>query len=145
MKLAATLGVFALLVVTGILAAPAQGKPVELLVHLAVPGRDIECDMTDPNVAYGNVVCAIHRKRFRGTGDSDLEKPSRHWLVNLTAPASSSMSARPFSTTPVRVLRYGQTLKVGYFRCALRTTGLTCISTHSGHGFFLSGKRQRTF
>jgi predicted N-acetyltransferase YhbS len=39
----------------------------------------------------------------------------------------------------------GQTLKVGYFRCTSRVAGLTCLSRHSGHGFFLSNKRQRTF
>ena len=111
-----------------------------------MPRRDIECVMVDPNVAYGNVTCGIHRDRFRGShSDFDSEKPSRRWFVNVTQFALVEVDARGFGSSPVRVLRYGQTLKVGYFRCTSRVAGLTCLSRHSGHGFFLSNQRQRTF
>jgi len=43
------------------------------------------------------------------------------------------------------VLRYGRTLRLGPLRCTSRRTGLTCRSTVSRHGFFLSRARQRVF
>lgn len=42
------------------------------------------------------------------------------------------------------VLAYGHTLRFGPFRCTSRTAGLTCRS-RSGHGFFVSRQRRRTF
>ena len=130
----------------GVFAASARGAPTELLVHFVTPSRDIECLMVDPNVAYGNVTCGIHRNRFRGSrGGFDWEKPSRRWLVTVNNPAVVEVSTRPFGLSPVRVLRYGQTLSVGFFRCTSRVAGLICLSRGSGHGFFLSNKRQQTF
>ena len=130
-----------------VFAPSAEGAPTELLVHFVMPGRDIECLMVDPNVAYGNVTCGIQRNRFRGSrGDHfDSEKPSRRWFVDVNKPALVEVSTRLFGSSPTRVLRYGQTLRVGFFRCTSRVAGLTCLSRHSGHGVFLSNKRQRTF
>jgi hypothetical protein len=124
----------------------AKGAPTELLVHFVMPGRDIECLMVDPDVAYGNVTCGIHRHRFRGSRSSfDSEKPSRRWFVDVNQVAVVDVSTRPFGSSPMRVLRYGQTLRVGFFRCTSRIAGLTFLSRPSGHGFFLSNKQQRTF
>jgi hypothetical protein len=145
-RLATSLLVWTILAASSVFAASAKGAPTELLVHFVMPRRDIECVMVDPNVAYGNVTCGIHRDRFRGShSDFDSEKPSRRWFVNVTQFALVEVDARGFGSSPVRVLRYGQTLKVGYFRCTSRVAGLTCLSRHSGHGFFLSNQRQRTF
>ena len=44
-----------------------------------------------------------------------------------------------------RVLRYGRLIRVGPFGCRSRTSGLTCKSRVSGHGFKLSRERQRVF
>jgi hypothetical protein len=146
--LATSLLVWTLLAASSVFAASAEGAPTELLVHFVTPGRDIECLMVDPNVAYGNITCGIHRNRFRGSHsgfDPGAEKPSRRWFVNVTQFALVEVSTRPLGWSPVRVLRYGQTLRVGYFRCTSRIAGLTCLSRHSGHGFFLSNTRQRTF
>ncbi|MFL6069717.1 MAG: DUF6636 domain-containing protein [Actinomycetes bacterium] len=136
----------ALLASPSVFAASAEGAPTELLVHFVMPGRDVECLMVDPNVAYGNVTCGIHRNRFRGSrSDFDSEKPSRRWFVDVNQVAVVDVSTRPFGSSPVRVLRYGQTLRVGFFRCTSRVAGLTCLSRPSRHGFFLSNKQQRTF
>jgi hypothetical protein len=43
-----------------------------------------------------------------------------------------------------RVLAYGTTWSGGGLRCASAETGLTCRNT-SGHGFFLSRERWRSF
>jgi hypothetical protein len=132
-SLATSLLVLALLAVPTVFAASARGAPTELLVHFVMPGRDIECLMVDPNVAYGNVTCGIHRNRFRGSQSGfDAEKPSRRWFVNVNQFALVEVSTRLFGSSPVRVLRYGQTLRVGFFRCTSRVAGLTCLSRHSG-------------
>jgi hypothetical protein len=36
-----------------------------------MPGGNIQYDMVD--TGNGTVICAMNRKRFRGTGDTDLE------------------------------------------------------------------------
>ena len=142
-RLAALL--FVLLAATGVLTASAQAQPTELLVHFVMPGRDIECQMVAPDTVSGNVVCAMHRNQYRGTLRGDQEKRSRRWHVDVMRVALVGWSGRGFGGPPVRVLRYGQTLRVGFFRCTSRAAGLTCVSRHSGHGFFLSNKNQRTF
>lgn len=145
-RLATSFLVWAFLAAASIVVASAKGAPTELLVHFVMPGRDIECLMVDPNVAYGNVTCGINRNRFRGSHSGfDSEKPSRRWFVDVNQFPVVEVSTRPFGSSPVRVLRYGQTLRVGFFRCTSRVAGLTCVSRHSGHGFFLSSRRQRTF
>src|SRR6476620_105393 len=111
-RLASSLFVLAFLASPCVFAASAKGAPTERLVHFVMPGRDIECLMVDPNVAYGNVTCGIHRNRFRGTLSGELEKPSRRWFVDVNQIALVDVSRRPFGSSP-RVLRYGQTLRVG--------------------------------
>jgi hypothetical protein len=43
------------------------------------------------------------------------------------------------------VLRYGKSLRLGPFTCRSRTSGLTCSSRISGHGFKVSRERQSRF
>ena len=43
------------------------------------------------------------------------------------------------------ILRYGKTRIFGSLRCTSRRSGMTCRSTKSGHGFFLSRESRRTF
>jgi hypothetical protein len=136
----------ALLAAPSVFVASAKGAPTELLVHFVMPGRDIECLMVDPNIPNGNVTCGINRNRFRGSHSRiDGEKPSRRWFVDVTHFPLVEVSTRLFGSSPARVLRYGQTLRVGFFRCTSRVAALKCLSRHSGHGFFLSDKQQRTF
>ena len=43
------------------------------------------------------------------------------------------------------VLAYGRSARFGSLRCTSRTTGITCRSRRSGHGFTVSVDRQRVF
>jgi nitrite reductase/ring-hydroxylating ferredoxin subunit len=147
------LGVIALVAASGIFGASAQVGSTEL-VHFVTPDREIECDMAfDPYaigggaMGHGSVVCAIHRKRFRHSvgANVDLEKPSRRWVIIDDDSASGGRRGRGFSSAAVRVLRNGQAVRVGPFRCTYRTARVTCVSTRSGHGFSISNKTQRTF
>jgi hypothetical protein len=44
-----------------------------------------------------------------------------------------------------KVLAYGKTTKFGSLRCTSRTSGITCRSTRSSHGFVVSMQKQRVF
>ena len=46
---------------------------------------------------------------------------------------------------PGRVLRYGEAISRGRFRCRSRTSGMRCVNTRNGHGFALSRERVRRF
>lgn len=44
-----------------------------------------------------------------------------------------------------KTLKYGRTTTFGKLRCTSRTTGITCRSTRSGHGFRVSVSKQEVF
>ena len=44
-----------------------------------------------------------------------------------------------------KVLAYGRSLTFGKLKCTSRSTGMTCRSSRSGHGFTVSVERQRVF
>jgi hypothetical protein len=44
-----------------------------------------------------------------------------------------------------KALAYGKTTKFGSLRCTSRTTGITCRSTRSSHGFVVSMQKQRVY
>ena len=44
-----------------------------------------------------------------------------------------------------RKLAYGKTTTFGSLRCTSRTSGITCRSTRSSHGFSVSVEKQRVF
>jgi hypothetical protein len=66
-----------------------------------------------------------------------LERRKRAKRIRVTDTAGD--------TTKARILRYGTARRFGPFRCASRTSGLTCRSRTSSHGFTLSRRRQRVF
>jgi hypothetical protein len=44
-----------------------------------------------------------------------------------------------------RKIAYGKTTRFGSLRCTSRTSGITCRSTRSSHGFSVSVEKQRVF
>jgi hypothetical protein len=44
-----------------------------------------------------------------------------------------------------RKIAYGKTTKFGSLRCTSRSSGITCRSTRSSHGFSVSVEKQRVF
>jgi hypothetical protein len=149
----------ALLAAASVLPASAQGtSAADDFVHFVTPDREIECDMAPyfgPAMGSGYVRCGINRNRFRPTSGyfSGHEDQSRRWRVDGNGErATSGMSGRIFgispssvSSVPLTVLRNGQTVGAGVFRCTYRSAAVTCRNTRSGHGFTISRKAQRTF
>ena len=133
---------------TGAGALPARGMHAELSIRFITADRDIECEMVAPNTTTGSVDCAYARA-FSGPTDSLTDDlfvhAHRHWLVQFSRPALVGSTRRGYGSEPVKALRLGQTLTVGYFRCVSRAAALTCVSRHSGHGFSLGKTTQRTF
>ena len=66
-----------------------------------------------------------------------LERRGRGRRIRITDTVADPQGAR--------VLRYGTSRRFGPFRCTSRTSGLTCRSRASGHGFALSRQHQRVF
>jgi len=141
--LAVALGALTVAVVS-----PARGLPAELIVHVVTADRNIECQMVDPNATIGNITCVMHSKGYTTRGDLDnhglTARAHLQWFVDYSRPALVGSSRREVHG-PKRILPNGRSLTVGHFRCVSRGGGLTCTSRHSGHGFFLSRARQRTF
>jgi hypothetical protein len=44
-----------------------------------------------------------------------------------------------------KALAYGKSTRFGKLKCTSRTSGITCKSSKSGHGFTVSVQRQRVF
>lgn len=54
--------------------------------------------------------------------------------------AASGPTVDKFGKT-LAVLAYGQTLKVGVYRCSMASVGLTCTNTNTGAHFFISKEK----
>jgi hypothetical protein len=91
---------------------------------LRPPPRPIHCEAGDPN---------DKRVSLRDTG-----RVAPVLCAGDPGPLLPQIEAR------ARVLRYGTTIRIAGIRCSSAATGLTCRN-RSGHGFFLSRERWRTF
>jgi hypothetical protein len=91
---------------------------------LKPPPRRIHCIAGDPN---------DKRVSLRDTG-----RAAPVLCAGDPGPLLPQIEAR------ARVLRYGTTIRIAGIRCSSAATGLTCRN-RSGHGFFLSRERWRTF
>ena len=139
---------FALLIVTAAIASSAQGGAGEDAVVFLTADRTIECQMLDAKTTAGNVDCAFAKALAGPTTPvtHDLYVHAhRHWLVLYSGHALAGSTRRGFGRPPTQSLSSGQALLIGNFRCSSASAGVTCVSKHSGHGFFLSSTRQRTF
>ena len=129
-------------------ASSAHGRDSEDAVVFLTADRTIECLMLDAKTTAGNVEC-VFAKSLTGPTTSvthDLYiHAHRHWLVLYSGHALVGSTRRGLGPPPSRSLSVGQVLRIGYFRCSSVSAGVTCVSRHSGHGFFLSSARQRTF
>lgn len=163
MKLLLTCGMLLLASTVATLAssATARSSPCRiergLCVHFVTPDRAVECDIrfdaTASGGGFGSVRCGIHRNRYRDDQGgcflrSREKNVSRRWYIvgpvrNTNVGANAQR--RCFSDVPVTVLRHGQKVGVGPFRCRYRAPVVTCVNSRLGHGFSISNKTQRTF
>jgi hypothetical protein len=95
----------------------------------------------------GNLGCAFYsdaetppgvRCDWRGGGDHAL-------TLGVTGRAKHVHVTDTVLDPRAKVLAYGRTTKFGRLRCTSHTTGITCRSTRSRHGFRVSAEKQEVF
>jgi hypothetical protein len=109
-------------------------------VHFRTPSGNIGC-----YADRSSIRCDIARTDFR----PPAQPPSCEFdYGNAFQMSTTSRSRRICHSDTVlggpRVLRYGETVRIGSFTCASRSSGLTCRNAR-GHGWFLSRQRVRLF
>jgi hypothetical protein len=102
----------------------------------------------------GNIGCYADRSSLRcDIGRTDFRSPPPPASCdfdygNAFAMRAAGVASRICHSDTVlgarRVLRYGQTLRIGAFTCSSATSGLTCRNA-ARHGWFLSRERVRLF
>jgi hypothetical protein len=75
---------------------------------------------------------------WRGGGDHAV-------AVDVTGRARRMHVTDTVLDAHAKALAYGRTTKFGKLRCTSRTTGITCRSTRSGHGFTVSVEKRELF
>jgi hypothetical protein len=142
---AVTVLLVALLVATGVFVVSAWARSTELSVHFITADGNIECEMADPKDTSGGIDCVMRSSGYNPTAPDETNYHP-HWVLLSRGVGLKGTTRRGLGrSTPRRILQDGHTLTVGNFRCSARASHLTCISRRSGHGFFLSQGRQRTF
>jgi hypothetical protein len=130
MRLALLLGIAALLV-------PATGGAA---VHFRTPSGNIGC-----YADRSSIRCDIGRTDFRPPAQPAACEfdYGNAFSMGRTGRAQRICHSDTVLGGP-RLLRYGQTLRIGAFTCASRSSGLTCRNAR-GRGWFLSRQRVRLF
>jgi hypothetical protein len=105
-----------------------------------LPGASVVCTRLSPVVKHPNIACWPNTPAASPPGGPTL------WAMRPRGRAVRRNWLNGGTDDNVPVLRYGRTIRwYGRgIRCTSRRTGLTCRNL-SGHGFFLSGERQRIF
>ena len=94
---------------------------------------------------------AIHCAYLSGSGVKPMIRCDPKFLNDRAAVVAVRGKAKFVDVTDTvadpesPVLAYGKTRRFGKLRCTSRRSGMTCKSTASGHGFFLSREKRRTF
>ena len=117
-----------------------------LAIALAIPAS-AQAAYRDFRSPSGKLGCAFAsdaetppfvRCEWRGSDDEavQLEERGRARIRRVT---DSVMNPN------ARVLRYGRSTRFRALRCRSRRSGITCLSTRSGHGFRVSVEKRELF
>jgi hypothetical protein len=125
-------------VIVGVLIAATTASTAPAAYHGQVfhtPTNNIRCDGDATHIECWVMSTAGRNCEGRGYPHA--------WLLHPRGRAWTGVPCDGPGTGPA--LRYGSLWSAGASRCRSRFTGLTCWSTISRHGFFLSRERQRRF
>jgi hypothetical protein len=113
----------------------AAGASTNTLRWFHSPSGNIECEVASNDVrgtyAYCQTFKPLQTARLGATGHTSI----------CTHHACSVGNGPENATT----LAYGQSLRVGIFRCVSSVTGVRCFVTASGHGFKIAREGVTTF
>lgn len=116
---------------------PAASSARRTHAEIFTPSRNISCELFDTGSSRAAVTC-------------DMQKPPA--IASLSASGSVTICQHQglkctgnlgLSPTPPRKLAYGRSIRIGRFRCSSAITGLTCVVTATGKGFFISKRSVR--
>lgn len=119
--------------------ASAAGSPI---YEFSTPSRNILCEAGWPasRPLDGDIVCWLI------SSFNAQDNPLAGFLqVHGRADIGRSDNAGNPDAERRNPIPYGHTWHAGFLSCASRRTGLTCVSTVSRHGFFLSRESQRAW
>jgi hypothetical protein len=129
----------------GLFVISARATSSERWIHFATEDRNIECVTSDSLADNVGLDCVMRSSGYDPTAAEET-KYHPHWILFRNGVALKGITRRGLGRpNPATILRNGQTLTVGNFRCSARGSHLTCVSRFSRHGFFLSQGRQRTW
>jgi hypothetical protein len=118
---------------------PTQPTP-STYAHFYTPSRNISCEMSDNGTAQAGITCIMQRPQAEAglNGLSGVATICQHQGLRCTGNLGYSPSL-----PRVRQLSYGSSVTVGRFRCTSGSTGVTCVVSATGKGFFISRQSVR--
>jgi hypothetical protein len=102
------------------------------LLAFKSPSGNITCVMSTSDGTFAQ--CELRSMRFGG----GFSLPPRGKVTRYDV-GYDDLAGRRF------VLDYGESRRLGRYRCTSRNRGMTCRNRISSHGFFVSRERQRTW
>jgi hypothetical protein len=124
--------------------APAPATPTVHISTFKSPSGNIGCDVID-----GSARCDIKQRSWSPPPTPKSCPPivdfGQGLVVGGSGPAQFVCAGDTTLDPSAQALAYGTDTVVGSFRCASRTSGMTCTKTDTGHGFFISFQSYRTF
>ena len=108
------------------------------------PSRNIGCVILD-----GTARCDILRRSWappaRPSACPNIVDFGQGLMVSRTGPARFVCAGDTSMDAQAPILAYGRTVARGGLSCSSATSGMTCRSTRTGHGFFVSRQGYRLF
>ncbi|HEX5592598.1 MAG TPA: DUF6636 domain-containing protein [Solirubrobacterales bacterium] len=112
------------------------------IVYFNSPSRNIACALHD-----GSARCDIRQKDWRPPPQPAW--CNLDWGYGLTVDRRGRgrfiCAGDSVFGVDRHVLPYSRSVRQGSVRCTMRMSGVRCINTRSGHGFFLSKEKARLF
>ena len=103
------------------------------------PSRNIACEMSDNGTAQAAIGCIMQKPpALASLKVNGVATICQHQALKCTG----NLGDDPSLPAP-RELAYGSSVTVGRFRCTSASTGVTCIVTATGKGFFISRQSVR--
>jgi len=131
--------VAALGAVTGTAQALASSSP-----FFESPSRNIGCVILD-GTARCDILTRSWKPPARPSKCPHIVDFGQGLMVSVTGPARFVCAGDTSMDPQAPILGYGHTLSRGGLSCSSATTGMTCRSTRTGHGFFISRQGYRLF
>jgi len=134
----------ALAVTLGAVSVPAGAATAHHYQFFESPSRNIGCA-----IIGGTARCDILARSWspgpRPKSCPRIVDYGQGLIVGTTGAARLVCAGDTAANPSAPVLAYGQADVIGALSCSSATTGMTCRSSRSGHGFFISRQRYRIF